>query len=325
MKLIIDGFGKTIHKQDNHIIIKDNDKIIYDDLAEKINSLTIMGKGHITFDAITLLTKNNVNIISINYYTNQTNYIINSMENQTKITTLKKQVYYSDNSKSIQTAQEIIKSKIKNQIYTLKTLNKQKNNIQIDTIIKQINTYLEKVDDINDKEELLGLEGITSKNYWKAIKNFIPEEYEFENRSKKPAKDLINAMLNYGYSILASQITNEILKSGLNPDIGILHKDLDKRHSLTYDIIEEFRQQIVDKSILSLIHNKQIKIEDYQNQEITLEKRKIIISKIIEKLETEITYNNEKITYHQIIEKQINKLKNTIIHDEKYTGFYNKW
>jgi len=50
MKLIIDGFGKTIHKQDNHIIIKDNDKIIYDDLAEKINSLTIMGKGHITFD-----------------------------------------------------------------------------------------------------------------------------------------------------------------------------------------------------------------------------------------------------------------------------------
>ena len=82
-------------------------------------------------------------------------------------------------------------------------------------------------------------------------------------------------MLNYGYAILASQITNEILKSGLNPDIGILHKNLDKKHSLTYDIIEEFRQQIVGKTVLSMIHNKQINMEDYIDGEISLDKRKI--------------------------------------------------
>lgn len=70
-------------------------------MAEKINSMTILGKGYITFDALTLLTRNNVNIISINYYTNQTNYVINSMGNQTKISLLKKQVYYSDDIKSI--------------------------------------------------------------------------------------------------------------------------------------------------------------------------------------------------------------------------------
>ena len=142
---------------------------------------------------------------------------------------------------------------------------------------------------------------------------------------KKPAHDLVNAMLNYGYAILASQITNEILKNGLNPDIGIIHKDLDKRHSLTYDIIEEFRQQIVDKTILSIIHNKQISIADYDNEEISLDKRKLIINKIIEKLETDITYQNQKLTYHEIIEHQRIKLKHTLQNDEEYNGFYNKW
>ena len=97
-------------------------------------------------------------------------------------------------------------------------------------------------------------------------------------------------MLNYGYAILSSQITIKILEAGLNPDIGLLHADLNYRHSLTYDLIEEFRQQIVDKTMISMINNKQITIEDYQDQLITLEKRKIIIEKILHKLKNKINY-----------------------------------
>ena len=51
----------------------------------------------------------------------------------------------------------------------------------------------------------------------------------------------------------------------------------------------------------------------------------LLINKIIEKLETDITYQNQKLTYHEIIEHQIIKLKNTIQNDEEYNGFYNKW
>ena len=132
-------------------------------------------------------------------------------------------------------------------------------------------------------------------------------------------------MLNYGYAILASQITIKIIQNGLNPDIGLLHSDLDNRHSLTYDIIEEFRQQIVDKTIISMINNKQITTENYQENLITLEKRKIIIEKILKKLENKIVYKNKEYTYDEIIDKQINNLKEVITKDTEYEGFYLNW
>lgn len=132
-------------------------------------------------------------------------------------------------------------------------------------------------------------------------------------------------MLNYGYAILSSQITIKLLESGLNPDIGLLHADLNHRHSLTYDLIEEFRQQIVDKTMISMINNKQIKIEDYQDQLITLEKRKIIIEKILKKLKNRINYKNHEKTYDEILNEQVIKLKESILNDTNYEGFYINW
>ena len=324
MKLLLDGYNKTIHKKDNQIIIKDDNKIIYDDLAEKIENITILAKGHITFDALTLLTKNNANIISITY-NNQVNYIINNINNQTSIKQLKNQVYHSDSPQAITTSQEIIKSKIKNQIYTLKTINKNRKITEIDENITKIQETMTKIEETQTKNQILGIEGITSQLYWSSIKHIIPPEYNFQNRTKKPATDLFNAMLNYGYTILSSQITIKILEEGLNPNIGILHSDLEKRHSLTYDIIEEFRQQIVDKTMLALINNQQIKTEDYQNQIITLEKRKTIIEKILKKINNTITHNKQEKTYNQIMNEQIQKLKNNINNNTPYEGFYLYW
>lgn len=125
MKIIIDGYNKTIHKQDNRIIIKNKNETILDELATNIENIVILGKGHITFDALNLISKENIIIIGITY-NNQIKYTITNLDNRTKIKLLKKQVYYSDDKKSIHTCQEIIRSKIKNQINTLKTLNRNK-------------------------------------------------------------------------------------------------------------------------------------------------------------------------------------------------------
>ena len=56
----------------------------------------------------------------------------------------------------------------------------------------------------------MGLEGKASNEYWKGVKHFVPKEICFESRTKKPT-DLLNSMLNYGYAILASEITKSIL------------------------------------------------------------------------------------------------------------------
>lgn len=68
MKLIIDGYNKTLRKKDNQIVVMEKDNEIYRISANKVSDITIMAKGHITFDALNLMAKNNIKLISINYF-----------------------------------------------------------------------------------------------------------------------------------------------------------------------------------------------------------------------------------------------------------------
>lgn len=159
-----------------------------------------------------------------------------------------------------------------------------------------------------------------------AVKYFIPNNIGFEKRTKKPT-DLLNSMLNYGYAILASEMTKSILLIGLDPYCGFLHYDIDKRTSLIFDLIEPFRQQIVDKTVISLINRKQVTLNDLdkRNNTIKLEARKLIVNKILGKIFSTITYNNKINTYSDLIRKQSKDLVNTILYNEEFNGFYLRW
>jgi len=61
----------------------------------------------------------------------------------------------------------------------------------------------------------------------------IPEKYAFEARSRNPAKDPFNCMLNYSYGILYI--------AGLDPYIGIMHTDNYNKKALVYDMVEMYR------------------------------------------------------------------------------------
>jgi CRISP-associated protein Cas1 len=68
-------------------------------------------------------------------------------------------------------------------------------------------------------------------------------------RSSQNARHPLNAMLNYGYGILVSQLRTEIVAAGLDPSIGIMHGNSENRIPLVYDLMEPLRP-VVDRKIL---------------------------------------------------------------------------
>lgn len=134
-------------------------------------------------------------------------------------------------------------------------------------------------------------------------------------------------MLNYGYAILASEITKSILINGLDPYCGVLHFDMDRRTSLTFDLIEPFRGQIVDKTVLGLINRKQVTLDDLdkRNNTLKLEARKQIVERILAKVYSTITYKGETLSYADLIEKQSKDLVNLLLHGDEFKGFYLRW
>lgn len=99
-----------------------------------------------------------------------------------------------------------------------------------------------KTDDVNIlREKLLGWEAAAAKLHYKALNTFLPPAFQFHKRSKFPAEDPFNAVLNYCNGILYNKIEGFMIRSGIDPQIGIFHRDQYKKPVLTYDFIECFR------------------------------------------------------------------------------------
>jgi CRISP-associated protein Cas1 len=104
---------------------------------------------------------------------------------------------------------------------------------------------------------LRGLEGSAQRLYFQTMSQLMPEDYRFDSRSRQPADDLFNALLNYAYGILYRKIETALTKAGLNPYIGFMHRDDYKRKSLVFDFIEPFRV-MADRLVLTLCASREV-------------------------------------------------------------------
>ena len=84
--------------------------------------------------------------------------------------------------------------------------------------------------------------------------------------TKSRATDVINALLNYGYTVLAGEISKFINGVGLDAYYGFYHKTHTGFQPLVYDLIEPFRW-LVDYAVYKLANHQNngqvIKKKDY--------------------------------------------------------------
>lgn len=145
----------------------------------------------------------------------------------------------------------------------------------------------------------------------------------FEGRERRGAVDLVNSLLNYGYGILYSQVYQSIIFAGLNPNISFLHKEQFGKPTLVFDFIEEFRQPIVDKTIIGMIRKKEnLKMEGIYLSQETKQK---VAKKILKKLNCIVKFRGKKLTLQEILKSQAKTIVKFLEEKEKYHPFIDKW
>lgn len=156
-------------------------------------------------------------------------------------------------------------------------------------------------------DELRGIEGETAKMYFSVYNDLVlnqKDNFVFCGRSKRPPLDNVNAMLSFGYTLLANNCASALESVGLDSYVGFLHRDRPGRRSLSLDIMEELRPVLVDRFVLKLINTKMIKEEYFIKQEsgavlMTDEGRKIFLNAFQERKKEKIEhpYLKEVITW----------------------------
>lgn len=110
-------------------------------------------------------------------------------------------------------------------------------------------------------ESLRGIEGEGAVRYFCHFGDLIlnPSEFfTFNDRNRRPPTDPVNALLSFGYSLLASMCASALESVGLDSYVGFFHTLRPGRCSLALDLMEEFRAPFVDRFVLTLINTRQM-------------------------------------------------------------------
>ncbi len=268
MELVINSFGTSLSRDNEGFVIVNSDgkqRIP----AFGIKSIQISRGAQITSDAVMLAVENEIDVIFMDK-TGKPVARIWSPKYGSISTIRKGQIAFTFSKDAVDWIKNIIMHKIENQ-QALLLMMPANDNIAKNKVSRAINrledyrTKINAVDGVIVSDvapALRGWEGVSSKIYFETINLFLPEEYRFEKRSQNPATDIANAMLNYGYGLLYSKIESSLIKAGIDPYIGIMHRDDYNRPVLVYDIIEIYRVWI-DYVVFSLLAQHVITDEHY--------------------------------------------------------------
>ncbi len=165
---------------------------------------------------------------------------------------------------------------------------------------------MEKIKQETDLDSLRGIEGECASIYFGIFDEMILNQkdvFYFHGRNKRPL-DKVNAMLSFGYALLANDCAGALEGAGLDSYIGFMHRDRPGRKSLALDLMEEMRAVLVDRFVITLINNRQIRNEHFQILEsgaieFTEEGKKKFISAWQEHKREQIThpYLQEKVCW----------------------------
>ncbi|BCX02781.1 MAG: CRISPR-associated endonuclease Cas1 [Candidatus Roseilinea sp.] len=172
------------------------------------------------------------------------------------------------------------------------------------------------------RNALLSIEGRAAQKYWAGVKLLLPAELGWEGRRTRHARDPFNSALNYGYAILSRQIEQALVLAGLDPFAGFLHADRPGKPSLTFDLIEEFRQAVVDRTVIGMV-GKNMPLTLREDGLLDDDSRRSIAEKVIERIEQSAErYEGKRRTLREIIQTQARHMATFLRGDRaNYTGF----
>ena len=170
---------------------------------------------------------------------------------------------------------------------------------------------------------LMGLEGTAGRIYWQRIEDMLPVALGFQGRKHQGARDAVNAMLNYGYGILYAHVWGAVMNAGLEPFAGFLHVDRPGKPSLVLDLVEEFRQPVVDRAVIAHLNTgAQVKLTQGMLEQET---RKALVERVMERLQATETYQGKRYQVRSIIQMQARRLASFLRGDGPYKAFTFKW
>ncbi len=321
MQIVLDTRGLEFSVRNKCFLIEaDNEsRIIH---PSRVSSVLVTAPCRISSPALVLAAQSEIPVIICNNW-GKPEARIWSPRFCNIATLRRKQYLYSTHVKAMDWAYNIILQKIEGQKANLSFMADRKPTIAADVekalgeIANQLSGihFSESGDPLVTKQRLMFVEAFTASRYWQLIGLKLPEPWNFANRVKRNPGDPFNASVNYLYGMLRNHVEGAVLSIGLDPGLGIIHRDGYKMPSLVFDMMEPFRP-VVDRILIDNLLSGELKVNYLEATKtgnlISKEGRKQLISLFNGKLKERVRFRASVTTLQNHILTEVSYLKKRI-------------
>ena len=331
-QLFVSGFGLFIGKKSERVVVRQGKSVCAQVPFMRLQEIIIASKGiSLSSDLIEELCERGIRIAFLNSSGKPLALVTSPMLTAT-VETRRAQLSASQNDRGADLCRWIVAGKLHNQEKLLRYFAKSREG-ERKTALEDSAAALRRLrrsalaveggspDEV--RASLMGLEGTGGRLYWKQIGNMLPDGLGFAGRSHQGASDAVNAALNYGYGILTAHCWGAVMNAGLEPFAGFLHVDRSGKPSLVLDLMEEFRQPVVDRPIFSWLNKGGQLI--LQKGMLDGASKENVASRVLLRLVAEEQHRGKQHQVRSIIQMQARLAASAVRGSRPYRSFSFKW
>lgn len=335
MHLVVSNFGYSLGKKSERLLVRQKGAVVSETPFRDICQITISSRGvSLSTDVIQECSEHGIQINFLSF-SGRPYAKLSSPHLTGTVVTRREQLLAYDDQRGVFLVKAFIEGKLRNQANVLKYFAKYRRAKdkevyaqiyqsidEIDSIRVQIRTLAGAcVDDLRGR--IFAMEGRSAHHYWDAFKLLVGERQDFPGRERRGATDPLNSALNYGYGMLYAQIEGAVMLAGLDPYAGFLHTDRPGKPSFVLDMVEEFRQVVVDRTVIAMVtKGPGLKMEEGRLTDAT---RKELARRVLERMNSQETHAGKKHKLRNIIHMQARRVAGYLRGEGKYRPFTGSW
>jgi CRISPR-associated protein Cas1 len=321
MDLVLTTFGTYLHRQGELFVIKIGEQH-QQVSSRKVRTIMITTGASLSTDAIQLAVEKNIDIVFLDKFGDPYGRVWHGRPGST--TAIRRaQLRFADTEPGVLLALSWMLRKLDNQITFLEDARTRRTRLSAPLTekvqaLRQLRRQLETLSgDLETlRGTLMGLEGRAGRTYWEAVNLLLPENFRFEARSRNPAKDEFNCLVNYSYGVLYGIVERACILAGLDPYIGFIHTDHYQKKSLVFDLIECYRIW-ADETVVGLFAARRVKQDMFDQLHngfvLSKEGKAVLMERFEAHLDEGIRHRNRNVKRREVVQLDCHQVANGLL------------
>lgn len=258
--------GAFIQRRSERLLVTKGRQTLLEIHLDNIESIAVIGNVQITAQALCVLMERG---IDVSHFSFSGRYLGATAADSSKNIFLRLAQYdlYQDLDSRMRIARRIVANKIKNQREMIRSHRWEFGDRDVREVLQDMDLLQTRTEGCLTSNELMGIEGRASSIYFQLYGRMFTCRIEFHGRNRRPPKDPINVIISLGYTFLTKEVSSALEAESFEMYLGLLYGVRYGRKSLPLDIVEEFRQPVIDRMALKLFNKGMLQEYDFTQEE----------------------------------------------------------